>query len=101
MTKRISGARYGGLENAVVYDLCHKLLAVVDALPLSADYEQRREAAQVAFQATHRLAEAHPHTPLSDALYALAGALQMYVIHRASVASEARRVRDALYQTMW
>ena len=89
------------MENAVVYDLCHKLLAVVDALPLSADYEQRREAAQVAFQATHRLAEADPHTPLSDALYALAEALQMYVIHRASVASEARRVRDALYQTMW
>ena len=92
--------RYGGLENATVNEMCNELLAAVDALPRTDAYDKRRKAAQVAYDAARRLAEADPQTPLSDALNALAGAIQFYIIHRAPIDVEARRVRAALDQMM-
>ena len=100
MTERVSTARYGGLENATVCGLCAQLLAVVAAFPKSDVFEERREFADVALRTALELAQLDPHTPLSDALYALARAIDLYLHFRTPLTSEPGDVRDALDQTM-
>ena len=98
MTERVSSARYGGLENAAVYDVCTKLLALVAAFPTTDDFEERREVADVALRTALELAQLDPHTPLSHALYALARAIDLYLHFRTPLTSEPGDVRYALEQ---
>jgi hypothetical protein len=46
------------------------------------------------------LAKADPHKPLSDALYALALAIDLYIHFRQGVQQEAQNVRKALEETL-
>jgi hypothetical protein len=96
MAKHTSKPGYGGLEKAAVSEFCHKLLEVVESLPISDDLEQRRDAALDAVRAAQKLAEADPNTPLSNSLFALVGATQCYIILGTAVTEEAEAVRDAL-----
>jgi len=99
-TESISHPGYGGMDNAAVYEVCTKLLAVVAALPNTDNFEERRAAAHDTVQIALNLARADPHTPLSDALYALAAAVDLYIHFRQKVGHEADAVRDALDQTL-
>ena len=63
-------------------------------------FDERREFAHVALQTALELARVDPHTPLSDALYALARAIDLYLHFRTPLTSEPGDVRDALDQTM-
>ena len=100
MTERISNATYGGYDNKVLYEACTALLSVVATLPISDKFEARRNAANLPQQTALSLAQADPHTPLSDALFALASAMDLYMHFGTRPHLEASDVGVALNQTM-
>ena len=100
MIKRIADVRYGGLSNEDVFEFCTKLQSVAATLPETDNFEERREASYIALRMAHRLAQADPHTPLSDALFALARAIDLYIHFRTPVGKETIDLADALDQTM-
>ena len=100
MTKRISNTRYGGLDDAEVYRVCNLLMAVAGVFPVSDEFEERRAAAWLPHEIAVQLARVDTRTPLSDALYAFAAAIDLYVHFRASIGPGIGDFRQVLDQAM-